>query len=90
MINSLVATLFAYKMAVLPTPPVEIFKTFKDICLDFIWDGRRPKIKFETLCTPKSHGGLGLVNLEMRNLAQKLHWTFGKMQQKVGLSLKKN
>ncbi len=31
---------------------------------DFIWNGRKPKIKLETLQLPKNQGGWGLPNIE--------------------------
>ena len=45
LINSLVGSLFIYKMNVLPSLPDTVIKGFYDIIVSFLWNGREPKIK---------------------------------------------
>lgn len=39
-------------------------KVINKIISDFIWAGRKPKVKLETLQLPKARGGWGLPNVE--------------------------
>ena len=48
-VNTLVASLFVYKMMVLPTIPEKICKTIDCIIRDYLWQGRKAKIAFRTL-----------------------------------------
>ena len=46
-INSLVASQFVYKMMVLPQMTENLVKQLHKICEEFIWNGRKPKIKLQ-------------------------------------------
>ena len=73
-VNVLVASLFVYKMSVLPTIPESIIKALNKVIERFIWNGRRPKIKLEILQISKQNGGAGLVNFEYKDMALKSAW----------------
>ena len=73
-INSLVASLYNYKMYVLPIMPERFIKRIHDAMLAFIWNERRPKVKFNILCASKEQGGLNLVNIKNKDLALKASW----------------
>ena len=73
-INSLAASLFIYKMAVLPIIPENYVKKLNNIFDQFLWNGSRPKVKIEFLQASRVDGGLGLVNLKKRDLAMKAGW----------------
>ena len=73
-VNSLVASLFVYKMSVLPTIPANILKEINDIISKFLWNGKRPKIKNQILENNKANGGAGLVNMKIKDTAVKVKW----------------
>ena len=73
-VNTLVASLFVYKMMVLPMIPTNIVKNIDNIIRDFIWNKKKSKIAYGILQLPKKEGGLGLVSLEKRDVALKASW----------------
>ena len=73
-VNSLVVSLFVYQMQVQPTITAKYIDRFNNMVIDFIWNGRKPKIKLEILQQLKKQGGLCLVNLESRDNALKVAW----------------
>ena len=73
-VNVMVASLFVYKMSVLPAMSNSIYKKLEQICNDFIWNGRRPKIAMNKLQNPVALGGLNLVSFEAKDKALKLSW----------------
>ena len=73
-INSLVASLFVYKMAVLPAISEELCRKLDSILSRFIWNDRRAKISTKMLQYTKKCGGLGLINFQKRDMAIKTTW----------------
>ena len=73
-INTLIASLFVYKMMVLPLIPKDIVKNINNIIRNFIWNNKKAKIAYNILQLPKRQGGLGLVNLEHKEYALKATW----------------
>ena len=73
-VNTLVASLFVYKMTVLSTPTPEYIKKIDSLILDFIWNGKRAKIPLHILKLNKHSGGLNLVDLRKRDAALKITW----------------
>ena len=73
-VNTLAASLFVYKMSALPNIPVQYLDNISKIINSFIWNNKRPKIKTETLAAPKELGGLGLVNMTIKDKALKSQW----------------
>lgn len=73
-INTLVASLFVYKLRVLPNLPDQFIQTFEKMLSKFLWSGRRAKIALQALQLPRECGGLKLVNLSQRNQAFKIQW----------------
>ena len=73
-VNTLIASLFGYKMMVLPAIPRIITKSMDNIIREFIWGGKKSKISYEILQTPKQEGGLGLVNLSNKDTSLKATW----------------
>ena len=62
-INTLVASLYVYKMAVLPRLPDVYIKQFNNMIEDFIWTGHKPKIPLDVLQLRRECGGLQLVDI---------------------------
>ena len=73
-INTLVSSLFVYKMMVLPEIPKNIVKKLEGVMREFLWNGKKSKIALKILQNPKKQGGLGLVNLTNKDKALKATW----------------
>ena len=73
-VNTLIASLFVYKMTVFPYMPENIIKNINNIIRDYIWNGKKSKIAYNILQLPKAHGGLNLVNLRNKDIAIKATW----------------
>ena len=73
-VNTLVASLFVYKMMVLPMIPVNIIRNMENIIRDYIWSGKKSKVALRILQNPKDQGGLQLVNLRNKEIALKATW----------------
>ena len=70
-INTLIGSLFVYRMSVLPTMPEDLLKTCESYFSDFIWNGRKAKIALKTLQKSKLEGGLNLVCLRSKDVSIK-------------------
>ena len=68
-INSLVASKFMHKFLALPSPDQEFFAAMKKIFTDFLWNGKKSKIKYNKITQSYEEGGLKLVDLEAKNTA---------------------
>ena len=73
-INSLIASLFVYKMSVLPTMNKSMVKEFRQMCEHYIWNGKRPKIKYSTLQRDGMYAGAKLVDIELKDVSLKAAW----------------
>ena len=73
-INSLMTSLFVYKMMVLPKPNKHQLKSIENICRDFLWKGGKAKLSMELLCNPKNNGGLKLVDFNKKFQSIKIGW----------------
>ena len=73
-VNQLIASLFVYKIMVLPTIPVKVARILETEIGNFLWNGRRAKIPLKTLQLSKKKGGLALVDIRKRDIAIKCSW----------------
>ena len=73
-VNTLVASLFAQKLAVLPLPSDSFFIEYKKIVLDFIWKGGAHQVKYSKIIQDYTEGGLKLTDLKSKALALKSKW----------------
>ena len=76
-INTLMGSLFVYKMMSLCNINREDLEEAKKIIRDFLWSGKRAKISLETLMKKKDYGGLKLINMVMKEKALKASRVFG-------------
>ena len=81
-INALIASLYIYKLSVLPHIPESYWKRIKDIFQSFLWNNRKPKIKLDILQGNKTDGGCGLANMAKRNQALKVGWVWKVLEKK--------
>ena len=73
-INSLIISLFGYRMMALPSCGALFYQQFKTLVTDFLWNGKRAKIAYKTLILAKKDGGLGLVDLKLKGNSLRLAW----------------
>ena len=73
-INTLMSSIFVYKMMVLPDLIVNQLKKIDMLINKFIWKGKRSKIPLKVLRNPKEKGGLRLVNFVAKQNAIKISW----------------
>ena len=73
-VNTLIASLYVYKMMVLPQIPQSTVKKLECIIRNFLWDGKKAKIAYNILQNPKSAGGLSLVNFKNKDISLKATW----------------
>ena len=64
-VNTLIMSLFIYKLMVLPEIPSDIMKKIEKSIENFIWNGKKPKISLQILQEEKVNGGLGLTNITL-------------------------
>ena len=75
-VNTLVASLFVYKMQVLPRIPEKFVTQMYSAISAFLWNDRKAKIGLSTLQLSKKHGGLNLIDLRARDDAMKISWIY--------------
>ena len=75
-INTLVASLFVYRLAVIPKLLYENIKSYNNIIKNLIWDGKCSKVALEILQGLKEDGGVNLADIEAKDKALKLQWVF--------------
>ena len=73
-INSLIASKLVYKMLATPTPSRNCFKAYKQIILQFLWDGKPARIRYNKLIQNYNKNGLKLVDIEAKNHVTKAMW----------------
>ena len=76
-INSLIGSLFVYKMMVLMDMATDQLKRVNKLIHEFLWRGKpRGRIAMKTLCLDKIHGGLRLVSMEAKQKTLKISSIF--------------
>ena len=73
-INTLVASLFVYKMSTLPRISNTMEKQMNQMFNKFLWNGHKPKIPLSTLQLLKRDGSMQLVDLSRKDDALKITW----------------
>ena len=73
-INTLIASLFVYKMLSIPGPPEYMLQKMDRLIEGFVWGGHKPKISLSTLKANKENGGCNLVDLKVKNKSLKVMW----------------
>ena len=73
-VNTLMSSLFVYKMMVLPNMSKKQITRINDIVKKFIWIGKRSKVSLSVLQNSIQTGGLKLCNIEYKQIAHKISW----------------
>ena len=73
-VNTLVASLYTYKMMVLPLIPDTMINRIHQSIEHFIWNGHKPKIPTSVLQSVKEEGGMKLVNIKTKDMSLKAAW----------------
>ena len=73
-VNSLVTSLFVYKMMVLPRMTDSLLNSIKSKIVSFLWNGAKPKISYDLLISDKRKGGLSLCDLIAKDKSLKSSW----------------
>ena len=73
-VNTLIGSLFVYKMNVLPMLPDKMIDIFNDMIIKYIWKLKVARIPLVALNLPKDQGGLKLVSLKAKEQALKINW----------------
>ena len=55
-------------------PPESTVQYLKKLLSDFVWQGKKPKIKFTTLIAPNEMGGIRFPDIESRVKVQRIQW----------------
>ena len=80
-VNTLIASLFIYKMFVMLNLTKEQVKIVETKITNFIWNGKRPKIAKSTLQCNYHEGGQRLVDLVARQKSLKISWIFRELDE---------
>lgn len=73
--NSLVSSLFVYKMQTVASPSAKWFDDYSRMIREFLWNGiHKTKIRYHKLINGHEYGGLKLVDLSFKNVSLKLKW----------------
>ena len=72
--NTLVNSLFVYKLSALPSPPKQFFNQYKNWVINFVWNNKSPKIGYRKLVQSYERIGLMLVDLKTKEIALKAVW----------------
>ena len=75
-INTLVASLFVYKMMVLPAIPSYVVKNIDNQIREYLWKGKKSKIALNILKLQKNQGRAGLVDLKKKDISLKATWPY--------------
>ena len=73
-VNTLVSSLFVYKMTVLPRMPNKYINILEQKIEAFLWSGHKPKIPLRVLQCEKDCGGAGLVDFRRKDTSLKTSW----------------
>ena len=73
-VETLISSLFVYKMTVLPKMHDSDVKRLNKIVEEFIWNNHKPKIRLSQLQNAKDEGGQKLVNFSVKDKSLKASW----------------
>ena len=72
-INTLALSQIIYLCSIIKTPDI-VYSEVKKIIVNFIWDGKTPKIAYNTLTQDIEKGGLKLIDLKTKVKSLSMSW----------------
>ena len=82
-INTLVILQLTYQLSALRAPHQIFFKEFKKLVLDFLWDSKPHRIKYEKVIQGYKNSGLKLVDLKAKEITLKARWLIKFQEKKI-------
>ena len=73
-VNILMSSQFVYKLACLDSPSDSLCDNYKKKITQYIWEGKSPKIAYNTLICSRPEGGLKLVDIKKKDKSMKIKW----------------
>ena len=73
-INTLVGSLYVYKMSTLPRIPANMIAELNILFTKYLWNGHKPKVPLNVLQMSKKDGGLQLVDVGRKDDSLKIAW----------------
>ena len=73
-LKSLILSKLIYLWIMLPNPPDDLINELQKKCFDFVWDGKRSKIKNSTAIHHNKNGGINIPHIQSYIQALKLTW----------------
>ena len=74
--NTLIESKLVYRFGVIANIDDMIMQQLQDIIWEYIWQGKRAKISFNILRTPKDQGGLRLCDVRAKHKTILCQWVF--------------
>ena len=68
-VNTLVESLYVYKLSVLSIFDEKLLGELQKEIINFIWKGKKPKIRYDMMISQKKSGGLRLVDMKAKHMA---------------------
>ena len=72
-VNSLLLPQLYYLSSIIHTPEV-VIKEIRSVINDYIWNGKKPKIKQSLLIQEIDFGGLKLHDIDLKTVSLRLNW----------------
>ena len=73
-LKSLILSKLIYLWIMLPNPPDDLINELQNKCYNFVWDGKRNKIKNSTAIHHNKNGGINIPHIKSYIQALKLTW----------------
>ena len=88
-VKSIALSKFAHLASAVSIPD-HVIKTVNMLLYEFVWKGKRDKVKRDVIIQNYDRGGLNMVDLKMVDLSSKLMWVKEYLDPKVMASWKRN
>ena len=73
-INSLIMSKMVHRVLCVNSPDAKFLHTVKKVITDFLWEGKKAQIAYDTLIKSYEEGGVKLQDLATKNLSLKIKW----------------
>ncbi|OBZ81050.1 hypothetical protein A0J61_10901, partial [Choanephora cucurbitarum] len=74
-LNTLILSEVWYSLRLLRVT-TKTLETIQSLCYQFVWMGKTPRLAFDTICLPRTQGGLGVINPYRHYLVLQMKWLF--------------